>query len=121
LAESSGKSLECVKQIYHQAYDRRAELSAPYAAVVAIDPGKLPPPCAVAAWSPVQSAGALRCNSASSSYNISFRQLLHIAFKVGAQMGNAYLDLLSANEAFIARNVTHNLFERHIRPVFIGT
>ncbi len=120
LAESGGEGLECVKQIYRQAYDHRPELSAPYAAVIDIDPKKLPPPGAVAAWSPAQFVGALRHDPASPSYNTNFRQLLHIGFKVAARMGGAYLDLLSANEVFIARNVTNNLFERHIRPVFIG-
>ncbi len=31
-----------------------------------------------------------------------------------------YLDLLEANEAVIAKNVTENLFDRHIAPVFLG-
>jgi hypothetical protein len=35
-------------------------------------------------------------------------------------MGNRYLDLLEANEAVIARNVTENLYNRHIAPVFLG-
>lgn len=35
-------------------------------------------------------------------------------------MGNRYLNLLDANEAVIARNVTQNLFDRHIAPVFLG-
>lgn len=120
LAESSGEGLECVKQIYRQAYDHRAELSVPYAAVIEIDPEKIPPPGVVADWSPAQFAEALRHDASSPSYNKSFRQLLHIAFKVAARMGNAYLHLLDANEALIAKNVTVNLFERHIRPVFIG-
>jgi hypothetical protein len=120
LAESGSGGLECVKQIYRQAYDHLSELSAPYAAVIDIDPEKLPLPGVVAAWSPAQFAGALRRDPASPSYNSSFRQLLHIAYKVAAHMGSAYLDLLCANEAYIARNVTNNLLERHIRPVFIG-
>ncbi len=35
-------------------------------------------------------------------------------------MGSRYLNLLDANEAVIARNVTQNLFDRHIAPVFLG-
>jgi hypothetical protein len=121
LAESGGDGLKCVKQIYRQAYDRRSELSTPYAAVIDIDPEKLPLPAAVVTWSPAQFAGALRHDASSPFYNKSFRQLLHIAFKVAARVGGAYLDLLVANETLIAKNVTFNLFERHIRPVFIGT
>jgi hypothetical protein len=48
------------------------------------------------------------------------RQLLHVGFKVAAKMGSRYLDLLEANEAVIARNVTENLYNRHIAPVFLG-
>jgi hypothetical protein len=35
-------------------------------------------------------------------------------------MGRRYLDLLEANEEIIARNVTQNLYGRHIAPVFQG-
>jgi tagaturonate epimerase len=35
-------------------------------------------------------------------------------------MGNRYLDLLKANENTIAKNVTDNLFGRHIKPLFLG-
>jgi hypothetical protein len=120
LAESGGAGLQCAKQIYRQAFDHRVELSAPYAKVIDIAPGKLPSPAVVDAWSPAQFSGALHHNPASPSYNPSFRQLLHIAFKFAAAMGSAYLDLLTANESLIAAKVTRNLFERHIRPVVIG-
>ena len=33
-------------------------------------------------------------------------------------MGDRYLDALAANEAIIARNVTNNLFARHLQPIF---
>ena len=51
-------------------------------------------------------------------FNPNFRQLLHVAYKVAAKMGKRYTDMLVAAEPSIARNVTENLFERHIRPVF---
>ncbi len=35
-------------------------------------------------------------------------------------MGHRYLQVLEENEQVVARNVTENLFERHIRPVFLG-
>jgi hypothetical protein len=46
--------------------------------------------------------------------------LLHVGFKVAAKMGRRYLDLLEANESVIAKNVTENLYNRHIAPVFLG-
>jgi hypothetical protein len=35
-------------------------------------------------------------------------------------MGDKYLKALEANEDVVAKNVTANLFDRHIRPVFLG-
>jgi tagaturonate epimerase len=55
-----------------------------------------------------------------SGYNSSLRQLLHVGFKVAAKMGRRYTELLEANEAVIAKNVTENLYKRHIAPVFLG-
>ena len=55
------------------------------------------------------------------AYNPSVRQLLHVGFKVAAKMGPRYLSLLDANETVIAKNVTENLYDRHIAPVFLGT
>jgi len=34
-------------------------------------------------------------------------------------MGDRYLDMLEACEPTIAKNVTGNLFERHVMPLFI--
>jgi hypothetical protein len=71
-------------------------------------------------WTSEQYISALSHRRESASYNSSLRQLLHVGFKVAARMGGRYLGLLDANEAVIARNVTENLFERHIAPVFLG-
>ncbi|MGH9445049.1 MAG: tagaturonate epimerase family protein, partial [Terriglobia bacterium] len=69
---------------------------------------------------PQQFVSALRHDPKSPAYNSSFRQLLHIGFKVAAKMGARYLDLVAAMESTIAKNVTENLFDRHIKPVFLG-
>jgi len=45
--------------------------------------------------------------------------LLHVGFKVAAKMGTRYLEMLDRCEASISRNVTGNLFDRHIRPLFL--
>jgi tagaturonate epimerase len=120
LAESGGEGLALAKEIYAEAYEHRAELCAPYATVIDISPAHLPPPSTVARWSSQQYVAALRHDWQSRDYNPSFRQLLHVGFKVAAKMGNRYLNLLDANESVIARNVTQNLFDRHIVPVFLG-
>jgi len=120
LAESGGTGLELAKDIYERAFDHAADLCAPYATVIDIDPTKLPTPAEVAPWSSAQFTGALRHNPGAVTYNPSFRQLLHVGFKVAAKMESRYLDLLEANRDIIARNVTENLFVRHIAPVFLG-
>ncbi len=120
LAETGGEGLEIAKEIYAQAYSHREELCAPYAAVIDIDPGELPKPEWVRDWSSEQFISALRHNPQNPAYNRSFRQLLHIGFKIAAKMGNRYLNLLSVMEDSVSKNVTENLFERHIKPLFIG-
>ena len=55
---------------------------------------------------------------ASPHYNPHFRQLLHVGFKVAAGMGKRFTDALEANEQVVGRNVTENLFDRHLRPIF---
>ena len=49
-----------------------------------------------------------------------FRQLLHVGYKIAAKMGARYLDALDACEASISRNVTENLYARHLQPIFLG-
>jgi hypothetical protein len=48
------------------------------------------------------------------------RRVAAHGFKVAAKMGDRYLKALEANEGVVARNVTMNLFDRHIKPVFLG-
>ena len=120
LAEAGGDGLALAKEIYAEAFAHREELCAPYATVIDIDKTRLPSPAAVTAWTSEQYTSALRHSSGSAGYNSSLRQLLHVGFKVAAKMGQRYLDLLDANEAVIARNVTENLYDRHIVPVFLG-
>lgn len=121
LAEAGGDGLALTKEIYSEAFAHRDDLCAPYATVIDIDPAKLPSPDEVRAWSSEQYTSALRHVPGAAVYNRSFRQLLHVGFKIAAKMGRRYLDLLDLNnEAVIAKNVTENLYGRHIAPVFLG-
>ena len=121
LAESGGSGLAIAKEVYAEALAHKDELTAPYATVIDIDPARLPSPEQVGNWSSEQYTGALRHVPGAPAYNSSLRQLLHVGFKVAAKMGIRYLDLIEANETVIARNVTENLYDRHIAPVFLGT
>ena len=120
LAESGGDGLAVAKEIYGEAFAHADELTAPYATVIDIDRSVLPSPDEVKGWSSKQFTDALRHDGTNAAYNPSFRQLLHVGFKVAAKMGPRYLNTLKENEEVVARNVTTNLFERHIRPVFLG-
>jgi hypothetical protein len=120
LAEAGGEGLALAKEIYAEAYAHREELCAPYATVIDIDPARLPSPDVVRGWSSEQYTSALRHVREAAAYNSSLRQLLHVGFKVAAKMGRRYLELLEANETVIAKNVTENLYDRHIAPVFLG-
>jgi hypothetical protein len=121
LAEAGGTGLEIAKEVYAEAFAHSEELCAPYATVIDIDPSELPDPQEVNGWTSEQYTSALRHDQSNKAYNPSFRQLLHVGFKVAAKMGDKYLKSLEANENVVARNVTTNLFERHIKPLFLGS
>ena len=120
LAEAGGNGLAIAKEIYSEALAHMDELTAPYATVIDIDESKLPTAEVVNGWTSEQYTSALRHDQKNPAYNSSFRQLLHVGFKIAAKMGPRYLDALEANEATVAKNVTANLWERHIKPVFLG-
>jgi hypothetical protein len=121
LAEGDAEGLAMAKEIYAAACEHREELCAPYAAVIDIDPARLPSPAEVRDWSSEQYAGALRHDLANPEFNPHLRQLLHVAYKIAAGMGERYTSLLGVCEASISRNVTENLFARHIQPLFLRT
>jgi tagaturonate epimerase len=120
LAEAGGDGLVIAKEIYAEALSHKDELTGPYATVIDIDDSKLPTAVEVNGWTSQQYTAALRHDQSNPAYNPSFRQLLHVGFKIAAKLGPRYLDALEANEDVIAKNVTENLFERHIKPVFLG-
>jgi hypothetical protein len=120
LAEAGGDGLALAKKIYVEAFAHREELCAPYARVIDIDTAKLPSLDVVRDWTSEQYTSALRHERGTAEYNPSLRQLLHVGFKVAAKMGSRFLNLIEANEATIAKNVSENLYNRHIAPVFLG-
>ncbi len=121
LAEAGGDGLEIAKEIYAYAREHVDEFCAPYASVIDINPAQLPTAAVVNAWSSEQFVSALRHDRKNPGYNPSFRQLLHVSFKVAAKKGDRYLMALKKHEAVVARNVTDNLFERHMKPLLLGS
>jgi hypothetical protein len=120
LAEAGGDGLEIAREIYAYAIRHVDEFCAPYASVIDIDKAHLPGAAVVSGWSSQQYVSALRHDQKNPAYNPSFRQLLHVSFKVAAKFGDRYLKALKKHEEFVARNVTENLFERHMKPLLLG-
>src|SRR5262249_33489630 len=120
LAEAGGEGLDLAKTIYAKALEKRDALCAPYAAVIDIDAGRLPSAAEVQSWSSEQFVTALRHDPRCPAFNPHLRQLIHVGYKIAAQLGDHYVKMLKACEATIARNVTANLYERHLRPLFGG-
>lgn len=120
LAEAGGEGLKLAKEIYGKAIADIDALCVPYATVIDIDRSKLPTAEEVEGWTSEQYVGALRHDQSNPLYNPSLRQLLHVGYKVAAKMGERYLGLLKENEEVVGRNVTENLYDRHIKPLFIS-
>ncbi len=119
LAEAGGDGLALAKDIYAAALEHVDELCAPYATVIDIDRSKLPGAAAVQNWTSAQYVAALRHNPAHPAFNPHVRQLLHVGYKIAAKKGESYLGALAANRDVVARNVTENLYERHLKPLFL--
>lgn len=119
LAAAGGEGLAIAGEVYTTALGRMDELCGPYATVIDIDRKKLPAPGEVRKWSGERFAAALRHDPSCPQYNPSLRQLLHVGYKVAAEMGPRFLGALEQYEPTIAENVTANLYERHIRPLFL--
>ena len=120
LAEAGGAGLALAKEIYAYARDHVDELCAPYASVIDIDVARLPTAAEVAGWSGARMAAAVRHVPGSPAFNPHVRQLLHVSFKVAGALKERYTDLLVANRAVVGGEVTTNLLDRHLAPLFLG-
>ena len=120
LAEAGSEGLNLAKEVYGKAYADKEALCEPYASVIDIDYAKLPSPEEVQKWTATQYTGALRHDQKNPNFNANVRQLLHVGYKVAAKKGDRYLNMLKQCEESISRNVTENLFDRHVKPLFLG-
>jgi len=119
LALAGEGGLGTAKSIYQKALGRFDELCGPYATVIDIDRNNLPTAQEVSGWDGQTFAATLRHDPTAESYNPNFRQLLHVAYKIAAEMGDEYTSVLEQNSEVTGRNVTENIYERHIKPLFI--
>jgi hypothetical protein len=120
LAAAGGEGLAFVKALYRDAYGRYDEMAKPYLTVIAIDRQALPTPAQVDSWSAQQYVETLEHNQACKRFNIHFRQMVHISFRVAAEKRSQYLALLKSNRSSIESHVSHNILKRHVEPLFLG-
>jgi tagaturonate epimerase len=120
LAEADDDGLALAKEIYVEARADIEELCAPYVSVIQIDRARLPAEETVMRWSSEQFIAALRHEPSNPEFNPHLRQLLHVGYKVAARAGRRYLEALERCHASVSRNVTLNLYERHLKPLFLG-
>jgi hypothetical protein len=118
LAEAGGRGFQMAKDICIGSLQQYDLLSVPYASVIHINQEKLPLAGEVAKWTSEQFIHALHNDPSNPGYNPDLRQLLHIGYKVAADLGKKYTDALEEHEEIIAKNVKINILERHIIPVF---
>jgi hypothetical protein len=119
LALAGGEYLTIAKRIYAEAFERMDELTKPYATVIDIDKGRLPNPEIVAEWNGKRFAEALRHDQSCGRYNPDLRQLLHVGYKVASEIGTEFADAVSECEGIIGPMVTENIYQKHIKPIFI--
>jgi hypothetical protein len=120
LAEGGAAGLLIAKEVYGSAMGRFDELCGPYADVIDIDASKLPSADEVESWDGPRFAAALRHDQSCAEYSPDLRQLLHVGYKVAAELGPRYLDALDVCRDVVAKNVRENLVERHIGPLFMS-
>ncbi|AQQ08388.1 hypothetical protein L21SP3_00894 [Sedimentisphaera cyanobacteriorum] len=118
LAEAGGGGLEIAKRIYKESLERFDELTAPYWSVIDISKDRLPSAEEIQVWSSEKFADAIRHEPDSKDFNPDMRQLLHVGYKIAAEMGEEYPQALNKYESSISKNVTNNIYNRHILPLF---
>jgi hypothetical protein len=117
-ALAGGTALDAAKSIYIQALNRQEELCAPYADVIDIDQHLLPDANEVMSWGSQKFANTLRHIPGHADYNPSFRQLIHVGYKIAAEMGDQYTGLLKEHSTLIGSCVEENLYDRHLKRLF---
>lgn len=118
LAMAGGDALKMAKKIYSIAYKRQDELCGPYSTVIDIDPASLPLPSEVDNWDGGKLASTLRHIPGHPEYHPGFRQLVHVGYKVAAEMGDDFLAALRRHSDVVGEQVTTNIYERHIVRLF---
>ena len=115
---AGGDALQMARTIYSRAYERQEELCGPYATVIDIDAETLPTPEEVNQWDGEKFANTLRHIPGHPDYHAGVRQLIHVGYKVAAEMGNEFLSMLRQHSSIVGEQVMTNIYDRHIQRLF---
>lgn len=118
LALAAPEGLALAKKIYVNALGRMEELTVPYATVIDVDVAKLPSPEEVEKWDAQTYARTMRHNQADPLYNPSFRQLIHVSYKIAAELSAEFIPALEKHTDVIGEQITANLCDRHVARLF---
>jgi len=118
LAMAGGEALQMAKKIYSSAYERQDELCGPYATVIDIDPETLPKPEQVNLWDEEKFSNTLRNIPGHPDYHPGFRQLIHVGYKVAAELGSEFIEMTRRHSEIVGEQVMTNIYDRHIRRLF---
>lgn len=118
LAVAGGEGLKIAQEVYASAYGRMEELCGPYADVIDIKEDQLPSVEEVNSWDGEKFANALRHIPDHAEYNSNFRQLIHVGYKVAAEMGDKYLSAIESNADIVGNEVKTNIYDRHLVRLF---
>ena len=118
LAKADGDGLALAKEIYANSYDKKDDLCAPYLDVIDIDDSRLPSVQEVNSWSGEKFVNTLCHIPTNPEYNADFRQLIHVAYKVAADMGERYITMLEKHSEVIGQCVEENIYDRHLKRLF---
>jgi len=112
------EAIDIVRAIYSGAVNRFDEVCIPYATVINIDKEKLPTTKEVERWTGEKIANSLRHIPDHPDYNPNFRQLIHVGFKLAAEYGTEYTNMLEKHREIVGLQVTENIYDRHIKRLF---
>ena len=118
LARGGMAGLAIAKFIYREAMGRYDELAGPYSTVLHISRNQLPPVKEVLGWKADRFTKTLTHDQRIREYNPNFRQLMHIAYKIAAEMGPEFLDALDYYRDSVEEQVYTNLLDRHLKRLF---
>lgn len=118
LALAAPEGLALAKKIYVNALGRMEELTVPYATVIDVDVKALPSPEEVEKWDAETYARTMRHNQEDPIYNPSFRQLIHVSYKIAAELKDEFIPALEKYTDVIGEQITANIGDRHVRRLF---